>query len=266
VKPGSDCDKPPGSRGSVVPGRIDMPCVAVRTLIANAYGAFAGAKIRWSRPDVVGGPGWIDKDHFDIAARAPGAATTQEMLGPMMQSLLEDRFQLKVHVEKKDTPVFELTVAKSSPNLHPSQGPCTPVDLSIITAGPPAKAPDGAPRMCGAMRGHGTATGLAMDFFAITMEEFATRTLETDSGRPVIDKTGLTGRYDFQLEFSPRLSGSSGTTFLDGEPSAAAPAPDDAAGPSIFNALQNQLGLKLSAAKAPLDTIVIDSVEKPSAN
>jgi uncharacterized protein (TIGR03435 family) len=240
-----------------MPGRLDLPCVTLRTLIRAAYGSLTGDEIAARSMQVLGGPSWLDSDRFDITAKAPERASTTRMVGPMLQTLLEDRFQLKLHVEARETPVYALTVGKSGPKLTPAKPEsCVPIDLNnpeqwhINSA-----APCGFPKM--SMKG-ALAT---LEIAGTTMEEFAGRTLPPHTDRPVIDKTGLTGRYDIHLEFArePRQ------VFLNGVPQPAPPA-GEIAGPSIFTALQEQLGLKLSPDKAPLNVLVIDSVQKPTEN
>lgn len=104
IKLAADCARP---AGSMSPGRILMPCVTVRSLIESAYGrVFTGNSFTPQGIRSLGGPAWIDKDRFTIAAKAAGNASVPEMIGPMLQTLLEDRFNLKVHSESQDTTVF----------------------------------------------------------------------------------------------------------------------------------------------------------------
>ena len=185
----------------------------------------------------------------------------------MLQRLLEDRFQVKVHKESRDVPVYTLTVAKSGLKLQASKpGSCTPMDMNNLPRNT-IKPGDPMPKYCG---GGGMRTNGAIwtaDWYGVTMAEFAGRMLENDVDRPIIDRTGLTGRFDVHLEFA-RDNARSGPVRLNGADSPGLPpsSPDRAAGPSIFTALQEQLGLKLSAEKGPVDVLVIDHVEKPSAN
>ncbi len=175
-----------------------------------------------------GAPMWAaDREAaFDISARAEGDATpTQQQVNVMVQKLLAERFQLKLHRETRDLPVYDLVVAKGGPKLKPS-------------------AADERSNVRSAMNpvfGNATAT-------ATTMEQLA-RMLTADAGRPVLDKTGISGAYDFRLQ---RAKGASDA--------AAVPFPD------LFTAIQEQLGLKLQAAKASTEMLVIDHVEKPSDN
>jgi len=237
-------------------GRIDIKCSSLRDLIRGAYGIFAGDKIASRMLEVVGGPSWLDSDRFDVSAKAEGAAGLQKMIGAMLQTLLEERFQLKVHVEPRDTPVYSLTVAKGTPKLTPTkEGSCVPLDLNNLPKpGDPPQPLCGIPRMSfknGAVSG---------DILGTTMEELAGRFLASQVGRPVIDKTGLTGRFDIHLEFVREMPAG---MMLNGN--SMPPPPNDSGAPSIFTAVA-QLGLKLSADKAPIDVIVVDSAQKPSEN
>jgi uncharacterized protein (TIGR03435 family) len=238
------------------PGRLDIKCSNLRELIRGAYGIFAGEKIASRMMDVVGGPGWLDSDRFDLSAKAEGAAGVQKMVGAMLQSLLEERFQLKVHVEPRDKPVYLLTVAKGTPKLTPSkEGSCVPLDLNNLPK-------PGAPQQvyCGMPRTSFKNGAFSADVVGATMDEFTGRMLANQVDRPVIDKTGLTGRFDIHLEFARDMTG----MMLNGN-SAPPPPPNDSGAPSIFTAIQ-QLGLKLSPDKAPIDVIVVDSAQKPSEN
>jgi uncharacterized protein (TIGR03435 family) len=172
---------------------------------------------------------------------------------------------VKVHKEFRDAPVYELTLAKNSPRLQPSKdGSCVPMDLSDLPRN--VKPGDPMPKYCGFGSGRSTVGGLITDWYAVSMAEYAGRMLSNYMDRPVIDKTGLTGRFDIHLEFAPE-NAMPGTVLLNGVERPDLPTPsNDAMGPSIFNALLAQLGLKLSPAKGPVEVIVIDRAEKPSAN
>jgi uncharacterized protein (TIGR03435 family) len=257
IKP-SPANCAPGRNGPT-PGRIEMSCITVRNLIRAAYGALAGDQIAARMLDVVGGPGWLDTDHYDISAKAEGPARVTQMIGPMLQALLEERFQLKVHLEPRETPVYALMVAKGSPKLTPAkEGSCVPIDLNNLEQWRGSNAsPCGMPRMSF------KAGVTTLDVPGATMEEFAGRVLPSQTNRPLIDKTGLTGRYDIHLEFSREMP--AGTVTLNGVPQPAPP-PAEMAGPSIYTAIQEQLGLKLAPDKAPINVVVIDSVQKPAAN
>jgi bla regulator protein blaR1 len=197
-----------------------------------------------------GGPPWINSERYDIEAKVDSSAAEQlrqldqDQHRRMLQPLLEDRFQLKVHWEQKELPVYALAVAKNGPKLHEAKAGDTYPDGF--------KGPDGVGH-AGLMRigpGGITAQGVPMDAIV--------RLLSQQLGRTVVDKTGLKGNYDVQLQWTP----DNGPASMMGPDSK--PAPDS--GPSIFTAIQEQLGLKLESQKGPVDVLMIDSVGRPSAN
>jgi uncharacterized protein (TIGR03435 family) len=254
-------------RPRISPGGITLPCLSVRILIRLAYSAFSGADLNARLMQVLNGPSWIDTDRYDISAKPEAKATLAEM-APMLQTLLEDRFNLKVHKEPRDTPVYELTVAEPNPKLRPSKdGDCIPIDLTNLSGARP-KPGDPAPNYCGGGRVRMSGDVMSADWDGVTMAELAGRMLPSYVDRPVVDKTGLTGRFNVHLEFVPPRP--VGPIFLNGQempaPAPAAEAPAEPSGPSIFTALQKQLGLRLSPGKSPLDVIVVDHVERPSEN
>src|SRR4051812_47266874 len=184
VKANPNCTPAGGPPPSA--GRLDIKCTTLRELIRGAYGIFAGEKIASRMLDVVGGPSWLDSDRFDLSAKAEGAAGVSKMVGAMLQSLLEERFQLKVHVEPRDKPVYFLTVAKGTPKLTPSkEGSCVPMDINNLPK------PGGPPQtFCGMPRTAFKNGAFSVDTLGATMEELAGRVLDNQVGRPVIDKTG----------------------------------------------------------------------------
>lgn len=193
--------------------RVTLSGYALEGLLMDAYGVES-----WQ---LVGGPVWRDTDPFEIVAKAPGdAAPTPEQRRQLLQSLLEDRFKLKVHRETREAPVYALTVAKNGPKLTRS----TATD-SLYSAG-----------------------GREMKFQKRTMD-FLAKQLSASArlGRPVLDKTALTGEWDFTLNFMPNP-------------------PPDSNVPDVFTALQEQLGLRLESQKAPVEHLIIDHAEKPSPN
>jgi uncharacterized protein (TIGR03435 family) len=243
VKPNSNCSGGRGGGGGGAPatGRLNVTCLAARDLIQIAYGMFAdGMTQNPHRPQVLDGPGWIDSETFDIVAKAEDNAPVARMYGPMMQSLLEDRFALKIHKETRQLPVYTLTVAKNGAKLPATpEGSCTPLDLSH-------PAPAGA-LICGWGSVHMVKGNMVIDSHGSTVAKFAGSLVETVN-RPVIDRTDLTGLFDIHLEFAPDNASS------------------DATGAAIFTAIQDQLGLKLTAEKGPVEVLVIDHIERPSAN
>jgi len=187
---------------------------------------------------IVGAPAWVDTDKFDITAQPdqPGRPNDKQWKA-MLQKLLTERFQLTFHHDKKELSVYALEAAKSGSKLVKSQGD-----------------PNGLPSMF--FRGLGN-----LPAANATMQDFAGLLQSAVLDRPVVDQTGLTGRFDFTLNWTPDESQFVGMGIKVPPPSDKPDAP-----PGLFTAVQEQLGLKLEATKAPVDVIVIDKVEKPSAN
>ena len=260
VKLNTTCGARRGGAGPSSPGRINLECQTLLGLMMTAYGVFAdGVSVSPRIPDITGGPGWVTSDPYDIAAKAEGDAPFPRMAGPMLRALLEDRFKLRVHRETKEVPVYFLTVAKNGPKLEPAkEGSCVPLDPNH----PPAPiATPGQPRpnycVAGFQRKGSTMTLISR---GATMEQLTVALLSRILDRPVIDKTGLAGRYDFQIEVEyPPDSGGAGDAGA-----AQPPAGPDA--PSIFEVLQAKLGLKLEPGKGPSEILVIDRVERPTEN
>lgn len=233
------------------PGRLAMANLTPRRLILIAY------DIRDYQ--LVGGPRWIDSENYDIQAKADGNPSVQQMEGPMLQVLLEDRFRLSIHRETRQLDVYRLAVGKRGAKLQASQqGGCTP----YATDAPPPTSKPGEPRpiFCGIRT---TMEGLnrSLDGKSVTMAELAktlSRTYTAMLGRNVIDWTGLTGPFDVHLTWAMDSDGAR-TGGIDNPP-------PESAGPSIFTALQEQLGLKLEATKGPVEVLVVDHIEKPSGN
>jgi uncharacterized protein (TIGR03435 family) len=252
----------------------------VKNLINQAYVFFANGHVNplVMGASVEGGPGWINSERYQVDAKAEGPHSQGMMHGPMLQTLLEERFKLKIRRETREVPAYALTVAKGGPKLHPfKEGSCTPLDPKFLEQFPPQPFPDLPPgqEYCGGIdpedgrrwvMASGTMKGPIEILYAaaLSIDDFIKMSLSPRVGRPVINKTGLTGRFDYHLEFAPdeTMPG-----FHDGElsgaPGAAASEP---AGPSIFTALQQQLGLKLEPAKGSAEFLIIDSVERPSEN
>jgi uncharacterized protein (TIGR03435 family) len=206
--------------------------VTVHDLINLAY---------WLHPkQLTGGPAWTESDKFDMAGKpdAPGQPNVDQMK-VMIQKLLADRFRLKFHFEKRDLPAYAITIAKTGAKLIKSQDD-----------------PKGIPSW-GFRR---TPAGMTMIFRNSPMSQF-TAVLQNSMDKPVVDQTGLSGRYDFTLNFTPDPGQAA---LLGGPPAPAGDNPD--AAPGLFAAFQQQLGLKLESTKAPVEVMVIDKVEKPSEN
>jgi len=194
---------------------------------------------------ILGGPAWLGSVRFDIEAKED-ALTLAEMKGlgrderqarqqKMFQELLADRFKLLVHWETREMPVYELVAAKGGSKLTASKEPAGSTGINSGSASMSIK-------------------GISMEGCAQAL----TRVLAEELGRVVVDKTGIEGRFDMELKWTPE-DGASGGPNGNGEA-------QDAQGPSIFTALQEQLGLKLESAKRPVQALVIDHVEMPSEN
>jgi uncharacterized protein (TIGR03435 family) len=253
------------------PGRLNMECNTLESLILMAYVVFQnGNSPTMKRIPVTGGPAWIRSEMYAINAKAEGAAPVAEMLGPMLQALLEDRFQLKIHHETKEGPVYVMTVAKGGPKLK-ANNDCTPIDMNHL---PPPPGPGQPPlNICGNQQiriGNGkTITAMGK---GLSMGQWSSGMLSDLLGRPVIDKTGLEGKYDIELEMAQDSSialfqdmGGRGGRGGDGGDVGAVPSASEPEGPTIFMAME-KLGLKLEPAKGPVDTLVVDHVEKPTEN
>ena len=206
--------------------------------------------------NVIGGPKWLDEERYDVEGRASGEPSV-EQLQTMILPLLRDRFKLRAHRETRPLPVYALMLVRSdgTPGLRlkPFAGACA---TARLPSGGPAPAPDAAgARPCG-IRYDTTATnGMRVTATGATFDQLL-RWLPLHVDRIVIDRTGLTGRFDFEFEFMP-------VRRQPASPDLAAAAPPDG-GTSIFTALQEQVGLRLESQRAPLDVVVIDSVEHPS--
>lgn len=231
-----------GAREQLSQGRFGVQCVSLRDVIRVAYGN-VGGPAPGRLPDVLGGPTWIDTDRYDIEATAPGNPGLDQMYDAMTKALLKDRLHLKVHEEVRELPVYNLTALKDGAKLKSARDDsCVPIDLRNVLQSPPPS------NYCGrntitrgrtvVFNGHG-----------VTVAEFIERGLRT-LDRPVVNLTRLTGRFDVHLEFAP-------TDAPDG---------GDDASPSVFTAVQEQLGLKLAASTGPVKVHVIDHVERPSEN
>jgi uncharacterized protein (TIGR03435 family) len=249
VKPAANADG--RALLQAAPGRLMMTNLALRRLILIAYGV--------QDYQLLGDPPWLGSEHYDIQAKADGNSSVQQMEGPMLQVLLEERFKLTLHREKRQLPVYELAVVKGGAKLqHSKPGSCTPYSLDAPP--PPSTPSEPRPAFCGL---HGAVDGLnrTLDGKGVTMEMLAanlSRAYNSLLGRNVVNATGLSGTFDVHLTWA-----------IDPLTAAAAPdtaPPPDPTGPTILTALQEQLGLKLESAKGPVEVLVIDHIEKPSAN
>ena len=273
-------DKPSGPRmmfrimNSATNGTFYATGPTVRMLLRMAYDV--------QDSQMVGGPSWISSDRFDIQAKADNSVDAElKKLSPeqaelvkahMLQELLADRFKLTVHHETRQLPVYSLVVAKNGPKLE---------EAKVDTSGPNgSKAPAG-PSAFKGVRMHMGGGNQELSFQDSPIS-FLTTILAQQLGRTVVDNTGLKGNYSFTLKWTPdeaqrRMFGGPGPGASPGDGGSAGaigngqsapemPPPSDSSGPSIFTAIQEQLGLKLKSEKGPVEVLVIDRVEQPSAN
>lgn len=215
-------------------GRFVAGNIPLRLLIRTAF--------QLQDDQIVGGPGWLRTDRFDIEARAadaPGPPSLQ--LLEMLKSLLADRFSFTSHTEKRELSVFALERTRAGGSLGPALR---------VTECPDAAADLSQPRPCANIQ---TGAG-ALSMRGAPVHQIVPY-LSASLGRVVVDRTGLTERYDFELKWTP-----------EPPPQAGQPPAADPNAVSIFTAVQEQLGLRLSAAKDMVDVLVIDTLERPTPN
>jgi uncharacterized protein (TIGR03435 family) len=232
-------------------GRLTSQNAPLLMLIQNAYSVQAF--------QVVGGPEWVNTTGYDIEAK-PEANTDRARMWLMLQTLLADRFKLALHRETRELPLYALTIGKNGfKPPAPKEGLC----ISLPPDAPPP--PPGSQAQCGFIRINMSPAGLKMEGGKVKMAELI-RMLAAAMGRPVLDRTGFTGEFDVQLSFTPDestmgLPGARGPRDVGGPQLAT-----DPDRPTLFAALQEQLGLKLVTAKGPVEVLVIDHVERPTEN
>jgi len=246
-----------GGPGSSDPERLTYRKVRFKVLLMKACG-----KVK--TPFAVEGPAWMEKEAYDINATIP-PGTTEEQFEQMLQNLLAERFGLKLHHENRQVQGYELVVAKNGPKFKESdlslpEGPRKPLSLdnnglSVLPHGRPA-----------------SVVGPGMMAFGQQPVSALVDQLSNLLEHPVIDRTGLTGKYDMVMSYSPEGLGGIAALARSPSPGAAAapdgsPGPPALSAPSIFNALQDQLGLRLEKKAMPFDVIVVDGANRtPSAN
>jgi uncharacterized protein (TIGR03435 family) len=228
------------------PGRYEIVNAPLRTIVRVAHLV--------QDYQIVEAPGWIASERFDILATTPAVLPAER--AEMLRNLLADRFDLRTHVERRDMPIFEMVLARPDGRLGPSAR-ATDVNCAERAAGrnggvPPPAVPLERP-LCGLMQRPGVLLAGAM-----TMGELA-RALAPQVNRFVLDRTGITGFFDFDVQFTP-----------DQTTPAPAPAGDpqlppvDPRGPSLFTALQEQLGIRLNATRGLVEVLVIDAIRRPT--
>jgi uncharacterized protein (TIGR03435 family) len=232
----------------VLPGRLLMTYYSVQELVAFAYGLRTEQVV-----------GQFPSDRYDIEAKTDGPVPMKQMTGPMLQALLAERFALRLHRETRDLPIYNLSVAKSGAKMPPTKHNCVVSNYDSGATPPPADGQSADPVFyCDHPSFAAQGVNRTVEGKGITMKALAESLSRTELNRTVMDKTGLTGAFDVTLKWvadpsSPAYDGFGG------------PAPaQSGAGPSLFAALQEQLGLRVQAGRGPVDVLVIDRVEKPT--
>ena len=227
-----------GGPGSKDPGLYSCENYPLPALIRDAFGL---------KEYQLSGPDWMQSARFMVSAKIP-EGTTKEQFLLMKQNLLLERFKLAYHREKKEMQAYELVVAKGGPKMKESAGPLDPderparmTERKTDAEGFPVLPPGRVPMMMMIAGGHASARHVAE-----TMEEFAV-SVSMLVHKPVTDATGLTGKYDFTLNWIAEGAG---------------PSTGDDTGPTLFRALPEQLGLRLEARKGMVEVLVVDHVEK----
>ena len=234
-------------------GRVEWTGTTLRNLIRMGYQRFG-----FDPREVVGGPGWIDSERFDIIATAErppqnGPDGFPEQLLAMIRALAEDRFKVTVHNEQREAPIYTLVLARgdgrTGASLRQVPDACAEAMKALSE-----KTPRSGPPPCSFGGGPGKliGTGVTLTMFANVLASYV--------GRNVVDRTGVAGSFDFELTFDPSSTARNPTGVVPGPP-----VRDDTA-PSIVTALQEQLGLKLESTRGPIDVLVIDQAERPTPN
>jgi len=235
-------DTGPGADFTTMPGgRLWARNNAVSNLIGNAYGGIP-------RYLLANAPDWVTSERYDVDARAADPAATGPPLMLMLQSLLEDRFKLRWHRETREGPVYVLSVARGGHKLRPSADCAAKIDPDKPLPAPP---PGRTQPLCGNNWLNGRGPNLIWSAFSIDIAKI-TDSLGTLTGRKVLNKTGVTGLFDIDVEL-PRFQLLAGVDL--------APPDTDA-----FTVIREQLGLVLEPGKGPLEYFVIDSIAKPTEN
>ena len=207
----------------VLKGRYTVINYPIRLLIADAFGMDA-------RDQVIGGPPWLNSAKYDITATTEVLAPPRAQFRSMLQTLLKERFNLVAHIETKEVDVYDLVIARSDGQLGSGLRRST-VNCDVLAAS--------GKRRCGwsASGLHHTATAQPLQALLVQ--------LSSSVDRRIVDRTGLTGRFDWEMQIS---------------------SPNDPTGPSVFTALQEQLGLRLVPSRSSIDVVVIDHITQPTDN
>jgi uncharacterized protein (TIGR03435 family) len=229
IKPNSDSDSRFAFRVES-DGALAATGITLKRLMMTAYNV-QGFRI-------VGGPAWVASKRWDVRGK-PDRAATADQVRPMLLSLLEDRFQLHARPEKRKIPVYELEVDRKGSKVPRAQNGETQPIVRVSTG--------------------------SVQLTKATAATFASQ-LSYALGRPIMDKTGLNGEFDFAIEWIPEPNEDGGPTGAGLPPGAPPPSASARQGPSIFTALQEQLGLRLKSGRDLMDVVVIDRVQMPTAN
>jgi uncharacterized protein (TIGR03435 family) len=229
------------------PVRFACTHMSLRDLVVEAYGIMNYQ---------LTGPGWMSAQKFDIVAKVP-AGTTREQAHLMLRRLLADRFKMTIHRERKEMAAYALRVGPNGHKLKEAESPIAPnaepdgkLDQSMMEA---------MKKMRESLRNSGGGSGAHSTFRHESVSTLV-RMISDRLGHPVVDETGLKGKYDYDIDFAPDLS-----VLAVAPGGGASPTGGDsgsAAYPAIFQAVQSQLGLKLERAKLPVEIIVVDQAEK----
>jgi len=288
---------PPGARGGgggVRGDKYTLSNIALELLVRLAYQPPSTGGPA-PQLQIIGAPPWVGSERYDVQATADcsGGVISREQMQLMVRSLVEDRFQVKAHMETRELPIYNLVVAKDGPKIKRSedQTPVTPTQVQPPQLCGPLPAPPTTPPVpiippgqrgspfdpnSPAPRGfNGIMVSQSVMMIRGSAVPFANLvgSMRQQVGRPVIDKTELKGLYDFTLRFSPEglpnfpavVAAPPPQLPQGGAPPAPGAAPAAEPLPSIFTALQD-LGLRLESAKGPVEVLVIDSVQKPTEN
>ena len=231
-------------------GRLTATNYTLFDLVRNAWGVQPFQIVRGERV-----PDWFERDRWDVIAKAPAeAAGQEERLVSLLQNLLADRFKMRVAREQRELPVYALVLVRTDgrlgPQLRPSSGECEAARVAREKRVPAIEIPPVSRGFCGTRAGAGSVSTSGVPLAHLA------RNLAPQTGRFVIDRTGLTGPYDLDLKWTPdQTAGGVG----QGQGA-------QVDGTSLFAAMQEQLGLRLDAQRAPVEVVVVDSAERPTDN
>lgn len=260
------CENEAQGTSSVSPGYLEPGCQPLIDIIRSAYVFYAGGHFHLSnisRTPISGGPSWIKSDLYAIKAKPDAVQTMAMMLGPMMQALLEERFHLRVHTEQRMVAGYRLVIGKAGHRLRPFEtDQCVKADFD---QGPPPALPVGQ-SYCGVQRRPRNGPALVAEIWGYSLDDFA-NWLFSIVHQPVVNQTGLAGQFDYRLEYAPEPRPTPDAQGAPANPdNRPVPADDPGEHPSIFSAIEQQLGLSLVPAKVQQDILIIDSVDRPSEN